>query len=134
MTSGEERGKGMRVLLALHQVRVLGVPGTDRARALHAEASARAYAYARQAAPALTPPQERVLEAAHSRVPVGSTPTGSEPAFKRALADVLLEALKRDLDTLAGPPRVPWPCPEADRPLYEGRIADYRARLRSMVD
>lgn len=60
-----------------------------------------------------------------------------EPAPRASVPDeqdALLEALKRDLDTLAGPPRVPWPCPEADRPLYEGRIADYRARLRSMVD
>lgn len=53
--------------------------------------------------------------------------------MSQATADELLEALKRDLATLAGPPAVPWPCPAEDRPLYEERIADYRARIRSIL-
>lgn len=40
------------------------------------------------------------------------------------LRERLLEALRRDVDTLAGPALY-----VAERELYEERIADYRARL-----
>ena len=43
------------------------------------------------------------------------------------LRERLMEALRRDLDTLAGPET--YIC---DREFYEIRIADYRRRLKEM--
>ena len=49
----------------------------------------------------------------------------------RSRADRLLEALKRDLATLAGPPEY---IAGGDRAFYEERVASYRAMLLSVVD
>jgi hypothetical protein len=53
------------------------------------------------------------------------------PAFKRTREAEIMEALKRDLATLAGPPEY---IAGGDRAFYEERVASYRAMLLSVVD
>jgi hypothetical protein len=63
--------------------------------------------------------------------PEASPAPAPDPAFKQTRSDRLLEALKRDLATLAGPPEY---IAGGDRAFYEERVASYRAMLLSVVD
>lgn len=51
--------------------------------------------------------------------------------FKQTRRAAILEALRRDLATLAGPPEY---IAAGDRAFYEDRVASYREMLRNVVD
>ena len=78
-----------------------------------------------EAGPALTPEQERALLALPPVATVISTATVP------GLRSRLMEALRRDLATLAGPPEYIGP---GTRELLEDRITDYRRRLTSLEE